>query len=129
MSSPLNVTVVLGTRPEAIKLGPVARELMARGDRIVTRVVSTGQHREMLDPMLELFMTRFLMFILTTYYEDTCLCRGLFPLVLARRFALSCRRYRRLKNMYLPQLTTDCLSYTLATFRQGSVKCIFGNPG
>lgn len=47
--------VVLGTRPEAIKLAPVVHALGQRGPGIRASVVSTGQHREMLRPMLELF--------------------------------------------------------------------------
>ena len=46
------VLVILGTRPEAIKLFPVARALQ-REPRLVTRVVTTGQHREMVDQILE----------------------------------------------------------------------------
>lgn len=45
--------VVLGTRPEAIKMAPVVHALRRHG--IETIVVSTGQHREMLRPMLDLF--------------------------------------------------------------------------
>jgi UDP-N-acetylglucosamine 2-epimerase (non-hydrolysing) len=51
-TSPLRVTIVFGTRPEAIKLAPVARALSARaaqGDRVELRVVSTGQHADLLD--------------------------------------------------------------------------------
>ncbi|MEY2458932.1 MAG: hypothetical protein QOG30_762 [Acidimicrobiaceae bacterium] len=48
------VLVIIGTRPEAIKLGPVVQELKARGG-IDPIVVLTGQHREMVDPMLEVF--------------------------------------------------------------------------
>jgi UDP-N-acetylglucosamine 2-epimerase (non-hydrolysing) len=48
------VAVVLGTRPEAIKLAPVIRELERR-DGVDTVVVSSGQHREMLDQMLGVF--------------------------------------------------------------------------
>jgi UDP-N-acetylglucosamine 2-epimerase (non-hydrolysing) len=57
----MNVLCVLGTRPEAIKLGPVIRELRrieqheSPGERIRVRVCVTGQHRELLDPMLSLF--------------------------------------------------------------------------
>lgn len=51
----LHAMVVLGTRPEAIKLAPVIHELRARGEAVRATVVSTGQHREMLAPMLELF--------------------------------------------------------------------------
>lgn len=45
------VLVILGTRPEAIKLFPVARALQ-KEPRLVTRVVTTGQHREMVDQIL-----------------------------------------------------------------------------
>jgi UDP-N-acetylglucosamine 2-epimerase (non-hydrolysing) len=49
----LHVAVVIGTRPEAIKLAPVVRELRRRSARVT--VVSTGQHRHMLDQMLDQF--------------------------------------------------------------------------
>ncbi|MGB1415995.1 MAG: non-hydrolyzing UDP-N-acetylglucosamine 2-epimerase [Synechococcus sp.] len=48
------VTIVLGTRPEAIKLAPVIRMFQAC-DAIRTRVVLTGQHREMVAQVMELF--------------------------------------------------------------------------
>jgi UDP-N-acetylglucosamine 2-epimerase (non-hydrolysing) len=51
----IKVLTVFGTRPEAIKLAPVIRELERRPDRFVSRICVTGQHREMLDQMLELF--------------------------------------------------------------------------
>jgi UDP-N-acetylglucosamine 2-epimerase (non-hydrolysing) len=48
--------VVLGTRPEAIKLAPVIRRLQGElGSQGRVLVCSTGQHREMLDPVLKLF--------------------------------------------------------------------------
>jgi len=50
----MRVLSVLGTRPEAIKLAPVVREL-ARRPGLVSRVCLTGQHREMLAPILGLF--------------------------------------------------------------------------
>ncbi|MGI6380757.1 MAG: non-hydrolyzing UDP-N-acetylglucosamine 2-epimerase [Anaerolineae bacterium] len=50
----MRVLSVLGTRPEAIKLAPVVREL-ARRPEIQSRVCVTGQHREMLVPVLDLF--------------------------------------------------------------------------
>jgi UDP-N-acetylglucosamine 2-epimerase (non-hydrolysing) len=52
--SSLHALVVLGTRPEAIKQAPVVWALRARPEVARTTVVSTGQHREMLAPMLEL---------------------------------------------------------------------------
>jgi UDP-N-acetylglucosamine 2-epimerase (non-hydrolysing) len=48
------VMVVFGTRPEAIKMAPVIKELQKVKD-IETRVVVTAQHREMLDQVLHLF--------------------------------------------------------------------------
>ena len=48
------VLVVLGTRPEAIKLAPIIAELRTR-KQLRTVVCSTGQHREMLDQALSVF--------------------------------------------------------------------------
>jgi UDP-N-acetylglucosamine 2-epimerase (non-hydrolysing) len=48
------IAVVIGTRPEAIKLAPVVRALEADG-RVHPLVISTGQHREMLDQALDVF--------------------------------------------------------------------------
>ncbi|PWI18996.1 UDP-N-acetylglucosamine 2-epimerase (non-hydrolyzing) [Streptomyces sp. Act143] len=48
---PVRALLVLGTRPEAIKLAPVARA-MAAGRQFEPIVVTTGQHREMLHQML-----------------------------------------------------------------------------
>ncbi len=53
----MKVLVVFGTRPEAIKLAPVIRELQARSHDcgLQTSICVTGQHREMLDQVLSLF--------------------------------------------------------------------------
>ncbi|MFI9200869.1 non-hydrolyzing UDP-N-acetylglucosamine 2-epimerase [Streptomyces sp. NPDC053048] len=53
ITTPVRAMLVLGTRPEAIKLAPVARA-MAASPLFEPIVVSTGQHREMLQQMLEL---------------------------------------------------------------------------
>jgi UDP-N-acetylglucosamine 2-epimerase (non-hydrolysing) len=50
----LKVCSVFGTRPEAIKMAPVALEL-ARRPQIDHAIIVTGQHRAMLDQMLSLF--------------------------------------------------------------------------
>ena len=50
MSGIKGIAVIFGTRPEAIKLAPVIRELQARGQAPI--IVNTGQHRELLDPLL-----------------------------------------------------------------------------
>jgi len=54
----IKVLTVFGTRPEAIKLAPVIRELERRPDAFISRVCVTAQHREMLDQMLDLFGIR-----------------------------------------------------------------------
>ena len=48
------IMVVYGTRPEAIKVAPVIKAL-ENDDRFELVVVSTGQHREMLDQVNEMF--------------------------------------------------------------------------
>lgn len=49
------VLTVFGTRPDAIKMAPVVKELARRKDRFDLKVVVTGQHREMLDQVLSIF--------------------------------------------------------------------------
>ncbi len=51
----LKLLCVLGTRPEAIKLAPVLKALRARPEQFYCRVCVTGQHRELLQPLLRLF--------------------------------------------------------------------------
>jgi len=51
----VRVLVVFGTRPEAIKLAPVIRELRRYPDHFVVTVCVTAQHRDMLDQVLALF--------------------------------------------------------------------------
>ncbi|MDO5708043.1 MAG: UDP-N-acetylglucosamine 2-epimerase (non-hydrolyzing) [Andreesenia angusta] len=48
------VMVVFGTRPEAIKMCPLVKELKSR-ENIDTKVCVTGQHRQMLDQVLDAF--------------------------------------------------------------------------
>lgn len=49
------VLLVFGTRPEAIKMAPLAIKLKSLSNHFETKVCVTGQHREMLDQVLELF--------------------------------------------------------------------------
>ena len=49
----MNIAVFFGTRPEAIKLAPVILQLRRRGSDPL--VVTTGQHRELVDQTLRLF--------------------------------------------------------------------------
>lgn len=50
-----NILLVFGTRPEAIKMAPVYRELCSREQDFKVDLCVTAQHREMLDSVLELF--------------------------------------------------------------------------
>lgn len=52
--SPLRICIVLGTRPEAIKLAAVIQTFQ-QAPEFQTQVVLTGQHREMVDQVMELF--------------------------------------------------------------------------
>ena len=47
--------LVFGTRPEAIKMAPLVKEFQKRSDKFETIVCVTGQHREMLDQVLDIF--------------------------------------------------------------------------
>lgn len=49
------VMLVFGTRPEAIKMAPLVKEFQKDIDNFKTIVCVTGQHREMLDQVLQVF--------------------------------------------------------------------------
>lgn len=49
------IMLVFGTRPEAIKMAPLVKELQKHADKCKTIVCVTGQHREMLDQVLKIF--------------------------------------------------------------------------
>nr|WP_301098201.1 UDP-N-acetylglucosamine 2-epimerase (non-hydrolyzing) [Otariodibacter sp.] len=50
----MRVLTVFGTRPEAIKMAPVAK-LLTQDSQFETKICVTGQHRQMLDQVLNLF--------------------------------------------------------------------------
>lgn len=50
----MDILTVFGTRPEAIKLAPVVKEL-EKHSTLTSRVCVTGQHRELLDQVLKVF--------------------------------------------------------------------------
>lgn len=49
------IMLVFGTRPEAIKMAPLVKELKRRDKEFETIVCVTGQHRQMLDQVLDIF--------------------------------------------------------------------------
>src|SRR5690606_2115210 len=50
----MHIAIIFGTRPEAIKLIPVIKEFQKR-ENVKLTIISTGQHKEMLIPILEWF--------------------------------------------------------------------------
>lgn len=55
MMKKIKVMTIFGTRPEAIKMAPLVKELEKNSDRIESIVCVTAQHREMLDQVLKIF--------------------------------------------------------------------------
>ena len=53
--SKIKVMTVFGTRPEAIKMAPLVKELEKYPDKIESIVCVTAQHRQMLDQVLDIF--------------------------------------------------------------------------
>lgn len=51
----MKILVIAGTRPEAIKMAPVIRQLKCHPEQVQVSVCVTGQHRQMLDQVLDLF--------------------------------------------------------------------------
>lgn len=51
----IKVMTIFGTRPEAIKMAPLVKELEKYPDRIESIVCVTAQHRQMLDQVLHIF--------------------------------------------------------------------------
>jgi len=51
----MRVLLAFGTRPEIIKLAPVIREMRKKPGLFHTTLLSTGQHRGLLDQMLDVF--------------------------------------------------------------------------
>ncbi len=54
----MKVLTVIGTRPEAVKMAPVIAQLQRHSNQIDSIVCVTAQHREMLDPVLDLFQIK-----------------------------------------------------------------------
>jgi UDP-N-acetylglucosamine 2-epimerase (non-hydrolysing) len=55
---PLRIAIVIGTRPETIKLMPVVVAARARPERFEVTIVRTGQHREVVDQLMDEFGLR-----------------------------------------------------------------------
>lgn len=86
---PLKVFSVFGTRPEAIKMSPVIKELERFPETVSSKVCVTAQHRQMLDQVLNLFdiVPDYDLDIMTPgqdLYDITCnVLQGLKPILTA----------------------------------------------
>ncbi len=111
----LHVLVVFGTRPEAIKLAPVIRELQRFRNRFRTSVCITSQHRHLLEPILRWFQI--------PVHDDPDVMRpnqelcGLSALVMERFHEVLARR--RPDVVLVQGDTTTALVTSLAAFYHG----------
>jgi UDP-N-acetylglucosamine 2-epimerase (non-hydrolysing) len=51
----INILITFGTRPECIKLAPIIKEIENNTDRFNLTICSTGQHKEMLNQVMDFF--------------------------------------------------------------------------
>ena len=51
----IKVLTVFGTRPDAVKMAPVVKEFLKHPDKAALSIAVSGQHREMLDQVLDVF--------------------------------------------------------------------------
>jgi UDP-N-acetylglucosamine 2-epimerase (non-hydrolysing) len=113
MSTPIRVCIILGTRPEAIKLAPVIQRFRRSPD-FDTRVILTGQHREMVAQVMDLFE-------LTADHDLAIMQHG------QTLTDITCRSLQGLEHLYRelqPQMvivqgdTTTAFAAALAAFYQ-----------
>ena len=110
----IRLLLVFGTRPEAIKLSPLIRELRSRSRDFDARICVTAQHREMLDAVLAAFQ-------LTPDYDLDLMRPGQTLTALTARAleALEPVLSRESPDMVLVQGdTTTTLAASLAAFYQ-----------
>ena len=64
------ISIVFGTRPEAIKLAPVIRKFKEK-QTINLRVICTGQHEDLTKPIMDIFKIKEEMFSKAQQLNDT----------------------------------------------------------
>lgn len=114
-SRPLRILTVYGTRPEAIKMAPVIASLRRRPGRFALTVCTTGQHREMLDQVQELFGLRPDVDLRLMQHDQTL--NGLAAGALAALEAVL--EERRPDWLLVQGDTTTAMSAALAAFHRG----------
>ena len=106
------ILVVFGTRPEAIKMAPVVKELKKMQGNYTVKVCVTAQHREMLDQVLDIFK-------ITPDYDLDLMRKGQDLFDLTSRVLLG---IREVFSSYFPDLvlvhgdTTTSTAAALASF-------------
>lgn len=112
-ATPFRLAIALGTRPEAIKLAPVIQEFQ-RSPAFQTQVILTGQHREMVEQVMQLFEL--------TAHRDLAIMQAQQSLT-----DITCRSLQGLEGIFRelqPQMvlvqgdTTTAFAATLAAFYQ-----------
>ena len=78
------ILIVMGTRPEAIKLCPLINELKTH-EQFQVIVCSSGQHRELLDQVLRIFQVIFYFNVKTLLADTAMLCTASFQWVKTER--------------------------------------------
>lgn len=86
------IMLVFGTRPEAIKMAPLVKELKKRATEFETIVCVTGQHREMLDQVLEIFDIH-------PDYDLNIMKQGRIYMILQQEYLLECVIFLRRFNL------------------------------
>jgi UDP-N-acetylglucosamine 2-epimerase (non-hydrolysing) len=107
-----NLLLVFGTRPEAIKMAPLAKALEEYPGQVAVQVCVTGQHRQMLDQVLDLFD-------LTPAYDLNIMTAGqdLFDVTLKALSGLrDVLRASRPDMVFVHGDTTTALTAALAAF-------------
>ena len=108
------VMLVFGTRPEAIKMAPLVKMLLADKEHFSTVVCVTGQHREMLDQVLSIFQ-------ITPQYDLNIMKQGQDLYDVTARVLLEMRGILRQENPDLVLVhgdTTTSMAAALAAFYQ-----------
>ena len=111
----IRLLLVFGTRPEAVKLCPLVRELRLRCAEFQARVCVTAQHRDMLDPVLAAFQV-------APDVDLDLMQPGQTPLALLSRALLALEPVLQAERPDLALVqgdTTTTLAASLAAFYQG----------
>lgn len=106
--------IVFGTRPEAIKMAPLVKRLQNNSDKFDISVCITGQHREMLDQVMELFE-------ITPDHDLNIMQAGQDLYDVTARILLGMRKVLEMENPHLVLVhgdTVTSMATSLAAFYQ-----------